>query len=250
MPKAWLLSKKNEMITEIFRNFCFVHRNIMEECLSTSQENPVCFRCLDNLLGQETNQGRLWRLKDTAHLVFRSFPDTPLSGRSLDWALGYLFHECMKLKEDAYQLTNYVPWFESIDPSDRLSSEEAQIGNDLKAIAAQTAHSIHREIQRIKSVLHLCRRLFIAYLPQHRDNPLLARFIYAHLNHVTEVFGPQSQILIRAVYGPNLTALVRLAATSFQQGGWAEEAQQALNDLTHNTEKDAATSLYFSLGPG
>ncbi len=240
MPKAWLMSKKNEMVTEIFRNFCFVHRNLLEECFFSSAENPVCFHCLDNLLGQETNQGRLWRLKDTSHLVFRSSPDMPLSGRSLDWALGYLFHECMKLKEDAYQLTNYLPWFDSLDPSARLSTEEALIGHDLKTIAAQTAHSIHREMQLIKSVLHLCRRLFIAYLPQHRDNPLLARFIYAQMDHVSAVFGQQYQILIRAVYGTDQSTLIRLAAISFQQGGWAEEAQQALNDLARHTENGLA----------
>jgi hypothetical protein len=231
MPKKWLTCKKDELITETFRNFCLVHRRLLEECIVSDGPHQVCFDCLDGLLGQETNQGPLWRLKDTAHLVFGSFPDTPTSGRSLDWALGSLFHECMKLKEDAYHLTNYVPWFATIQAEACLPPEEADIGADLKAIAAQTAESIEREIQRIRSVLSLCRRLFIAYLPQHRENRLLARFIYAHPGHIESVYGDQSHSLLRSVYGPDPEPLIRLAAASLRDGGWTAEAEQALLDL-------------------
>jgi hypothetical protein len=143
----------------------------------------------------------------------------------------------MKLKEDAYHLTNYVPWFATIEAEACLPPEEADIGTDLKAIAAQTAESIEREIQRIRSVLSLCRRLFIAYLPQHRENRLLARFIYSHLDHIASVYADQSHILLRSVYGSDLEPLIRLAAASLRDGGWTAEADQALRDLP-GTAKD------------
>lgn len=231
MPKTWLMNKQHELITEIFRNFCFVHSQLLEECISTQNGNSVCFDCLDKLLGQETNQGPLWRLKDTAHLVFRSIPDTPLSGRLLDWALGYLFHECMKLKEDAYQLTNYVPWFETWNPKEHLPGDDQPLGHDLKAIASQSAESIDREVQRIRSVLALCRRLFMVYLPHHGDNSLLARFFYDRLSHIRTVFGSQCDELLHAMYGPGPEGMVRLAALSLRQGGWVQEAEQALQSL-------------------
>jgi hypothetical protein len=232
MTTAWLKNKEHEFITEIFRNFCLVHQRLLEECISPENTHCVRFDCLDELIGQETNQGRLWRLKDTAHLLFRSFlPDTPLSGRSLDWALGYLFHECMKLKEDAYQLTKYVPWFESIAPEKNLSSDQNSLGQDLKVIASQTAESIDREVQRIQSVLSLCRKLFIVFLPHHRDNSLLARYIYVNMSRVRSVFGPQTAILLHSVYGSKQDDLVRLAARNLRQGGWINDADQALQAL-------------------
>ncbi|MBS3780343.1 MAG: hypothetical protein KGY41_08095 [Desulfovermiculus sp.] len=231
MPKAWLINKQQELVTEIFRNFCFVHRQLLEVCISGQNGNSVCFECLDKILGQETNQGPLWRLKDSAHLVFRSFADTPASGRSLDWALGYLFHECMKLKEDAYQLTNYVHWFDTWNTHNSQLPNEDTLNQDLKTIASQTAESIDREVQRIQSVLSLCRKLFITYLPHHRNNSLLARFFYDRLPHIQAVFGPQSDELLHALYGPDGENLTRLAANSLRQGGWAHEAKQALQKL-------------------
>jgi hypothetical protein len=243
MPKAWLITKKHELITEIFRNFCFVHRQLLEECIAAHNGHSVCFDCLDRLLGQETNQGPLWRLKDSAHLVFRSFPDTPLSGRSLDWALGYLFHECMKLKEDAYQLTNYVPWFETWTPEETLPADEESLSQDLRAIAAQTAKSIDREVERIRSVLTICRKLFIVYLPHHRDNSLLARFFYDRLSTIKGVFGSQSQELLQALYGPGGHNLIRLAADSLRHGGWTDEAEQALRILQEKPSPGTSASI-------
>ncbi|MFW6325988.1 MAG: hypothetical protein ACOC0T_04480 [Desulfovermiculus sp.] len=236
MPPSWLKNKEHEFLTEIFRNFCLVHQRLLQECISQQNEQCVRFDCLDELIGQETNQGRLWRLKDTAHLLFRSYPDTPLIGRSLDWSLGYLFHECMKLKEDAYQLTKYVPWFESIAPEKNLPSNEHSLGQDLKVIASQTAESIDREVRRIQAVLSLCRKLFIAYLPSHRDNTLLARFIYVNMSRVRSVFGSQTDILLNAVYGPKQDDLVRLAAQNLRQGGWIHDANQALQTLAGEPE--------------
>ena len=235
MPNNWLELKKNEFLTEIFRIFCEVHNRLTREFTSYARNQTVCFQCLDELLGQETNQGRLWRLKDTAHLMFRSFSQTPLSGRSLDWALGYLFHECMKLKEDAYQLTNYVPWFESMDQEQETDLEERRLAQDLMHIASETAESIDREVRRIQVVLRLCCRLFIIYLPAHKDNPLLARCIYAQLPLVRTVFNDQTQVLLQALYGPDQVRLYQLAAEGLRLGGWNREAEQALHCIGHES---------------
>ena len=84
----------------------------LEEQFETfDREGSVSFEVLDDLIGTKMNKGLLWRLKDTAHLLFRNEEGDPLSGRFLDWGMGYIFHEAFKLREDAYQNLNYAPLF-------------------------------------------------------------------------------------------------------------------------------------------
>mgnify|MGYP000220399612 CR=1 FL=1 len=240
MTLNWLYTKKDEFVTDILRNFCITQQQLTHEFRQYYQTQKINFEQLADLLGQEMNQGRLWRLKDSAHLLFRKFPDHTLSGKFLDWSIGYIFHECMKLKEDAYQLQNYVPWFQGVLDDSDLNQTERDTGHALYQLINQTQESIRREVERINFILDKCRLIFINYLPDHYENFLLARFIYNRNDMVREVFGDYYQDLILAVYGENPENLYLFAAQSFRQGGWWQKAQDALQEAINinpdNTE--------------
>ena len=230
MSTNWLFSKKNEFVTDLLRNFCIIQKILSRLFDQYYKSGQIDFDELADLLGQEMNQGRLWRLKDSAHLLFSKFPDQDITGQFLDWSIGYIFHECMKLKEDAYQMQNYVPWFESIREDINLNKAERDIAQSLFQLISQTRESIRREIERINFILDKCKTIFINFLPHQRDNFLLARFIYDQNAMVQEVFNDYYQELIKAIYGNSPEDLYLFAAQSLRQGGWIKKAEQALQE--------------------
>ena len=110
MSKAWIMAKRPEFVRDMFRNFCQACGLLDEQFERYDRVGSVDFEQLRDLIGEESFKGLLWRLKDTAHHVFRNDPDDPIEGRFLDWGMGYIFHECIKLKEDSYQQLTYAPW--------------------------------------------------------------------------------------------------------------------------------------------
>ena len=122
MSKYWIDSKKPEFVRDILRDFCLSYQLLSQEFSRYDQTGIIDFYFLLELIGIEMNQGQLWRLKDTAHLLFRSQDRVPELEQLLDWSMGYIFHECTKLKEDAYQQNFYIPWLKKISDNSKMPS--------------------------------------------------------------------------------------------------------------------------------
>ena len=232
MHKSWIEAKLPEFVRDVLRDFCLVSRQLFNQFESHEQTGKVSFDFFKELLGDGMNKGQLWRLKDTAHLLFANDNRAARIGPYLDWSIGYIFHECMKLREDAYQQEKYRPWFESRYSSPEITPEEQLISQELINILDQTGESINREVSRIKFILFHCRRLFILYLPAHADNQLLARFLFAQEDLVREVFKSSYQDLIASIYGHAPASMYELAALSLERGGWTTEAETAKNRVS------------------
>lgn len=228
MNNRWLEKKHNELATDLFRNFCLIHLDLEKEFTYFHETGEIRFKPLHEILGQEMAQGRLWLLKDTAHLLFRKQPETPLSGIFLDWSIAYIFHECMKLREDAYQLQTYIPWFQFVQSDPKYSRQEQEVGSNLFRLASQTRESINKEVHRIEFILDECKNILIRYLPHHRRNPVLARFLFEHEKRVRDVFQDLYQDLLWAIYGDAPETQYLLAAQHLLQSAWLKKAQTAL----------------------
>lgn len=60
------------------------------------------------MAGTEECNGRLWQLKDLCHRIWpQTGQEHAMHGMLLDWTVGSLFHECLKLKETLYFLENH-----------------------------------------------------------------------------------------------------------------------------------------------
>ena len=226
MSKMWIRAKMPEFVRDMFRTFCMGCRALEQQFRAFDENGDLSFEILKDLLGHHMDKGLLWRMKDTAHHVLRSDPDEPVDGRFLDWGLGYIYHETVKLKEDAYQTLTYAPLLRAIWEGG-IPDAEADIAGNLELVVNQTRESMRREIDRIRFIMAQCRRLLPGYLGRHRDNVLLARFIYARNTLVREVFSSDYDALINGIYGDEPEMLFVLASQSLRLGGWMEEAADA-----------------------
>ncbi|MFP4168197.1 MAG: hypothetical protein ACLFSY_05030 [Desulfonatronovibrionaceae bacterium] len=238
----WIRNKLPEFVRDVLRDFCLVSRILETAFDEYDRKGVLSFTTFQDFVGDEMNKGQIWRLKDTAHTLFRNEPENSVIGQYLDLSIGYIFHECMKLREDVYQQENYRPWFQSMQRTAGLSPEERLVGKELLHLIDQTRESINREVNRVRFILFHCRRLFILYLPAHRDNPLLARFFFDHEEMVRKVFKADYNSLINAVYSARPESMYLLAASSLRRGGWFVRAQEAV-DRVIKTEPDNKQAL-------
>ncbi len=68
----------------------------------------------------------------------------------IDWCIGYAFHECGKLKEDAFQGQHYANRLIQISRSPAVT---ADMYNPLRGLGGQTSESSSRELSRIMLAL-------------------------------------------------------------------------------------------------
>jgi len=226
--KKWIQKKLPEFVRDILREFCLTSVALEKGFAYYEQNNQIQFEFLHDLLGSEMNKGPLWRLKDMAHVLAEYEIKSPFLVKLIDWTMGYVFHECVKLKEDAYQQTQYRPWFQSLKQVRISQPEVKNIVDELFQVINQTSESISREVKRIKFLQYQLRQLFILYLPYHRENELLARFIFAQNQLIQTVFKHSYDKLLKNIYQDDLAMLYLLAAQSLRKGGWFQQAEQAI----------------------
>jgi len=224
----WVQAKHPEFVRDLFKFFCQSCEILEAQFLALDNSQAIEFEILKDIVGNEMDKGLLWRMKDTAHHVFRNDPHSQLGGKFLDWAIGYIFHETIKLKEDAYQKQNYAPWFHKLSEED-LQDSEKDITGQLFQILNQTEESMRREIDRIRFIMAKCRQLLPYYLRRYNENVLLARYIFSQNKLVKDVFNEEYDDLILAIYGPHPERMYVLASQSLRLGGWLDEASKALN---------------------
>jgi len=227
MSKEWIRAKHPEFVRDMFKFFCQACEKLELQFINFDEDGTIEFEMLKDLVGTEMDKGLLWRMKDTAHHVFRNDPHSQLGGKFLDWALGYIFHETIKLKEDAYQKQNYAPWFHKLYEGD-LQNSEKDITEELFQILNQTEESMRREIDRIRFIIDKCQQLLPYYLHRYSDNVLLARYIFSENSLVRKVFKDQYDVLVFAIYGQEPERMYILASQSLRMGGWMDEASEAV----------------------
>ncbi|WP_456325291.1 hypothetical protein [Desulfonauticus submarinus] len=228
MSKNWINKKLPEFVRDILRDFCLISCKLEKEFAAYDQHGRMNFAFFNYLVGEEMSKGPLWRLKDMAHILSKHERKAPLLAQLIDWSLGYIFHESMKLKEDAYQQEYYRPWFKEIRQKDLMEVEIRGIVDELYQVLKQTSESILREIKRIRFLQFHLRHLFLLYLPYQKDNELLARFLFAQSNLIEKVFKHSHSELLENIYGDDLSMLYFMAARSLRKGGWFKEAKKAV----------------------
>ncbi len=250
---VWRTQNHVVLARDLLRDFCVVQGILQEQEQRFAHSQTISYAVLRELLGEAVSKGVFWRLKDTAHHLFRksahgkrSFEGYGMSEdfeghkeqdasayvleSMVDWCVGYAFHECCKLREDAFQLQHY---------SNRLVQLQSRAVNHADTIerlapfTAQTKQSIAREMKRILGVLEEARHLFLEYYANHGQNAAVARFLCSEQAMVQQCFGESYAALIHALYGDEPWQMYVLAAKACLDGGHRTEAKRLVAQAQH-----------------
>ncbi|MBO4300217.1 MAG: hypothetical protein J5861_01300 [Desulfovibrio sp.] len=236
MNRRWLLSNRDFLVRDLVRDYCIVHHLLVAQRSRFENDGTVSYTALRDLLGEAKRKGVFWRLKDTAHHLFRKLCQTEITmpicdlpadentvvqETLIDWCVGYAFHECSKLKEDAFQRQHYANRLIQIARHDHLSDDTC---SPLLGLSKETFESSSRELARIMQVLGHGLRLLALYLGTERHNTSLARWLACDEALAREAFGATYDTLMNSVFDGNRERLYLMAAKDFLKAGRREPA--------------------------
>lgn len=214
-------------MAEILRDFCIVSITLEEQFSRYDNGGNLSYAALREMLGDEMNRGILWRLKDTAHHLLRNAQNASCASKLLDWAIGYIFHESLKLLEDTHLHQYYAPSLLAM-AEDNPSPELNAVAHDFALMAEETQEEMGRTVGRMRRLLAHARLFFLRCYADQRNNLYLARLMYDREDLVREALAGEMDNFRAAVYGKEPHLLFLHAAISLAHSGKTPKARMAL----------------------
>ncbi|MDR0466407.1 MAG: hypothetical protein LBH94_03510 [Deltaproteobacteria bacterium] len=226
MKRSWNAKDKASLLRDFLRDYCQVCGVLEEQFRRFELSGTLSYAVLRDLVGGDGRNGLFMLLKDGAHHLFRDNGEN-MTGTLLDWAVGYAFHECVKLMEDAFQHQHYRNRF--LEFRERAAAQEERAVEQLAPLLLQTRESAGFELARIIHALSQCRELLAHYLAPYGESGQLARLLLEREDLVRSAFGDKYPQLLEALYGKEQERMPLLAAGDFLAGGRPQSALDALD---------------------
>jgi tetratricopeptide (TPR) repeat protein len=212
-------------LVDIVREFLAGHR-AMRRLFERHRAGTLRWEEVQRLVG-DSESSVLFRLKERCHALFRAGEPGPSLPRValFDLAVGSLFHEAMKLRENFYQLQVYAPKVEAVREQAEPGSEG--LFDEFARILAASRVRLDEALVESEALLEQTRRQFRVLLVTHRENGLVTRYLLENGELAAEVLGEPLDALFESLHGRAAEGYA-LAARSYLQSGYFDEARVAL----------------------
>jgi tetratricopeptide (TPR) repeat protein len=235
-------------ILEILRDFVEVDR-LIRGLARRHRADGLRFPELAALI-RDDESSVLFRLKERTHAVFRG-PGGVVRGSThrealFDLAVGSLFHEAMKLRENLYQREVYGPRVRALQ-SDAGEESKALFDEFEKMLGAvdERLDEGVRELETLTQRTADQLRLLIADL---RDDGAV-RFVTERPEEVEAVFGLPLDSLLEEMYG-SVARGFESAGRSYLSSGSFEAARDCFARALAETEADPAIERLLNYAQG
>ncbi len=182
------------------------------------------------LVGDD-RESLLFRLKERSHALYRlerGTRDLASPRQALfDLAVGSLFHEAMKLRENLYQTEVYAPKVRALQAS--AGDRADPLFDDFEKILTAAGSRLIEALDEAEALLDHTRAQFRALIADHRDQPLIARTLVADASRVEAVFEEGLDEVLAAIWGSAADGYAT-AARSFLDSAYFDEALEALGE--------------------
>lgn len=220
LANRWLAGRRDFFVTNMYKGFqqtLAAFRTLYRDYLGSGH---VSFDKVDALVGSENRKGRLWRLKDECHTLWREVdPHRDLNGCLLDWVMGSLFHEAMKLKENIYLFQYYAPLVREMKTGWQKESRRF-CGVECQCFMERISRETARQMENIGVMFGQANYLLRIMLPDQGRNRLLLRFLVEHEEMVPELWCESLDEIFGDMYPGRPETGYLLAAGSYMEGNW------------------------------
>ena len=227
MEREWLKERHELFIKNIVKDFfeCLTFFNDLKE---HAANYGIRYDGLDFWVGTEEKKGKLWILKDLCHLIWgcEEADCQDSDGVMLDWMIGAIFHEAMKLKENAYMIERYRTSF----PDKAAAISNGNGTRVVKEFFEEMTSEAKRSISRIDWLFEHAQGHLFQVMKKERSNALLVRFLLEGEipdQHATGGLGEGPRRLLHTLFPDGLDKAYCLAGESYLEGGWFIEAREA-----------------------
>lgn len=214
-------------LVHIVRDFLAAHR-LMQDLFSRHRSGLLRFEDLRELVGDD-DRSVLFRLKERCHAAFRNSREA--SGLTLqrealfDLAVGSLFHEAMKLRENFYQREVYGPRVRAL--RSRAGGEAPELFEEFDRLLDGVAARLDEGLRESEVLLARTVEQLRLLLSVHRTDGAVARFLIENGSAVEAAFQSPIDGLLSETYGSRSAALA-LTGSSYLDSGYYASAIAAL----------------------
>ena len=229
----------------MFRDFCASVSLLLEQFQRYQRSGTLSHPALSDLLGEMTNRGPLWRLKDACHILYSD--SLHLDDQLLDRTVGSIFHETIKLMEATYQSQHYanackiyaaqikaanvqleienneasnvcnqaatpaiIGWDRNLN-SNFSQTEWALLADateDLLTVLEDSTGDVKRCIKRLQALLSTCRSLLCICFSGKASNSMLNKYLQGRMGLIKQVMDTHYNNFMQALgQAPSYTAV-------------------------------------------
>ncbi|MCB2183247.1 MAG: hypothetical protein KQH63_14535 [Desulfobulbaceae bacterium] len=233
----WFNNRRDFFVTRMLKAFyktSCIFGEIYQQYLNASE---LAYADIDRLVGSEKSKGWLWRLKDDCHQLWRDAdPESELNGCLLDWSLGSVFHEAMKLKENVYLYQFYGPLAQHMK-SGWQGEMQKFCGVECQRFMERISLEMNRQMENMGFLFGRTNYLLRSMLPSQAKNNLLLRYLVEHEEVVRELWFESLDEIFADMYQGAPEMGFCNAAKSYYAGNWDHKAHMAYNEaLRINSE--------------
>jgi hypothetical protein len=220
------VANRASALVDILREFLAAHR-LTRRLFARYRSGELRFEELEDLVGDDEHSV-LFRLKGRCHALFRRDPGHPAlvvrREALFDLAIGSLFHEAMKFRENFYQREVYGPRVRALRTES--GGENAALFQEFEKILSAVAQRLEEGLHESEALLVGTREQLALLLAEHRDNGFVARCLIENRVDVEDVFEQRLDALLAQIHGDAATGH-RVAGRSYLASGYFAEAEVA-----------------------
>lgn len=215
-------------LVEIVRDFIAVHQQ-MTGLFERFRLGTLRFDDVRAIVA-DSESSPLFRLKERVHTLFRrdeagaSKPGELLRrGEALfDLAVGSLFHETLKFRENYYQLEVYAPRVLSLRND---GGEADELLREFEKILREASKRVEESLDETATLLGQMRRQLIALLLDAREEKsagLVTRYLITHREEVEAVYTEGLEALLAKLHDHVLVAYLSAIRSQLESARFAE----------------------------
>lgn len=236
-------------IVDILRDFLDVHLRV-REIVAEHHAGTLRFQHVTTLVSDDESSS-LFRLKERCHAIYRDPSDAarrPSHREALfDLAVGSLFHEAMKLREDLYQSESYGPRVRAL--RDGAGEESKALFDEFERMLEGVGSRLEEGVHEVETVVRRTADQLRILLVECDDDGAAARFLTEREADAEVVFGVSLLALLEEMHGAASTGLERAGRSYLASGYFDRAAQCFANAARHDDVDPAVEALHdYALG--
>lgn len=238
---TWLDRQRDFFVRQVFADFFSLMQSFQElyqsYCACRAPEAGRCYLLTMNegqaqcpiwdrlavMVGTELDKGPLWQLKDLCQRLWpEGVPEQRIEDSLIEWLVGSIFHEAVKLKEDVHILNSYASAaFKdgSLAPVSRLTRII-----DRKGLIRRAAVDVMRQMEQLALLFGQASNMLRTMLPGLATNILLIRFLAEREDMVEELWGEGIASVFQDMFPGRPGLGFCGAGTSYMNGQWHTRA--------------------------
>ena len=207
------------------RNILVIVRELLlsevafQEIFRKYTESRLRFSDIGNWV-DDKGESLLYNLKEQCHSLFRDRKESSLNKNEwlLDLAIGSIFHEAMKLRENLYQIEVYRPKYLQYKSKAGKSPYEKDYLRLFERIISKAEQGVSEGMDETRSLFRDAMAQLMDFFEEGKENQYLVRFLLEHRPLLRKVYGPKgTQKVFSSMFEKGLWEAYYLAGQSYLQ---------------------------------